>query len=170
MASIDVFDFIDVLSGPDGDPPKKSPLDTGDLYENFIVIVKNPINPDKPGYFFIDGDGKGSYQLRKGKHKFGHPLGERVPYRIKITILNDKKWRFDADYGPIRFVDGSVVDFYGAELSDDNSSVILSIYPNPDEENWQHSFNLFVLEDVGGDPKPRRKIDPDVDNPPLGWP
>lgn len=158
---------VKLRSPDDGYPPTGLPVTEGDIFETVLLLRPNHADAGHPEYDFLPANG-GCHKRKGDKHFFGHASGYRVDYRIVFRIQNAGLWSFDYLEGPIKFTDKSVLDFYAVSDKQDDRFT-LSVHCNQDEVNHLHTFNLFVLDKSTNPPTPG-KVDPDVDNPPLGFP
>ena len=149
--------LMDIMSGDKDYPISGNPLRRANIYEVAMTLKSNG---SKPTYSF-----KGSCHSNDGvKDHFSSRDGN---YIIRFSITNPHSWTFDAT--PFRVIDKTTGKYYFADFDALKPTTFdLHVTLNKDQPGkYAHAFNLYVVERLS-DRSELRKIDPDVDNPPIG--
>ena len=149
--------LMDIMSGDPDHPITGNPVRGVKTYEVVMTLKSNGPNPT---YSF-----KGPCHSNDGiKDHFSSLDGN---YIIRFKITNPHDWSFDAT--PVRVIDEATGKYYLADFDAHKPTTFdLHVTLNKDHpEKPAHAFNLYVVERLS-DRSELRKIDPDVDNPPIG--
>lgn len=151
--------YVIETTGPDFDVDCVS--DTHD--PDYQVNITLDSNGGDPLYSFANAHGD-CHAKKGGKDHFASTKGT---YTIKFFIYNDDDWQFDNVLGPFKVGDKRTAKYY-AVSNLKHKTFTLHVTRNGDQpELATHSFNLYLIEDTATGKK-KRRIDPDVDNPPIG--